>query len=164
MNMQVNAKRIKHLREQNCWSQLQLSEMAGISLRTLQRLEAKSVASHETVKGLAAVFEVDCAQLLPTPLNVENNSSEDIVTSDDVNTDSDEKQNAKKQLFFGLLAVIFANLFGFYGVFSAFDAHSIEVETFSTLKNILSITLVVSCGLIIFHGFRKGLIKKSDFF
>ena len=41
MTMQINAQRVKHLREQKCWSQQQLADMAGISLRTIQRLEAK---------------------------------------------------------------------------------------------------------------------------
>ncbi|MBS3797117.1 helix-turn-helix domain-containing protein [Pseudoalteromonas sp. T1lg75] len=50
---------IKKLREQKQWSQEQLATVAGLSARTIQRLESGNKASLESLKALASVFEVD---------------------------------------------------------------------------------------------------------
>jgi transcriptional regulator with XRE-family HTH domain len=57
---------IQKLRLQRGWSQEQLSEMSGVSVRTVQRLEAGQPASLESMKALAAVFEVEIDQLKET--------------------------------------------------------------------------------------------------
>lgn len=54
---------VKRLREQRHWSQEQLARLAGLSLRTVQRVEAGQKASLETVKALAAVLETDIDRL-----------------------------------------------------------------------------------------------------
>lgn len=54
---------IRKLRLEKGLSQEQLSEMAGISPRTLQRIERGANASPETLKCLAAVLEVDFSTL-----------------------------------------------------------------------------------------------------
>lgn len=56
---------IQKLRLQRGWSQQQLAELSGLSARTIQRLENGQPASPESLKALAAVFEVDFAQLKP---------------------------------------------------------------------------------------------------
>ena len=50
---------IKRLRAKHHYSQEQLAQMSGLSLRTIQRVESGQSASLETLKSLAAVFEVD---------------------------------------------------------------------------------------------------------
>lgn len=50
---------IQKLRLQRGWSQQQLADLSGLSVRTIQRLENGHVASVESLKALAAVFEVD---------------------------------------------------------------------------------------------------------
>ena len=50
---------IKNLRTKHHYSQEQLAQMSGLSLRTIQRVESGQSASLETLKSLAAVFEVD---------------------------------------------------------------------------------------------------------
>ena len=54
---------VKKLREQKHWSQEQVANMAGLSLRTIQRIEAGNPASQETLKSLASVFEIDVSKL-----------------------------------------------------------------------------------------------------
>ena len=54
---------VKKLRAERSWSQEQLAEMSGLSLRTIQRVEAGNKASLETLKSLAAVFETDVSKL-----------------------------------------------------------------------------------------------------
>jgi len=56
---------IQKLRLQHCWSQQQLAEASGLSVRTIQRLEAGQPASLESLKCLAAVFEMDSSTLAP---------------------------------------------------------------------------------------------------
>ncbi|MEL6870520.1 MAG: helix-turn-helix domain-containing protein [Pseudomonadota bacterium] len=50
---------VRKLRLQHSWSQEQLAEMAGVSVRTIQRIERGNPPSLETAKALAAVFEVN---------------------------------------------------------------------------------------------------------
>lgn len=56
---------IQKLRLQHGWSQQQLAEASGLSVRTIQRIESGQPASLESLKCLAAVFEVDLATLSP---------------------------------------------------------------------------------------------------
>jgi transcriptional regulator with XRE-family HTH domain len=69
---------IQTLRLKRGWSQQQLAEASGLSTRTIQRLEAGFPASTESLKSLAAVFEVDFSTLKPeSEMNAEvGNSSE----------------------------------------------------------------------------------------
>ena len=50
---------IKNLRIKHHYSQEQLAQMSGLSLRTIQRVESGQSASLETLKSLVAVFEID---------------------------------------------------------------------------------------------------------
>lgn len=63
MDMKLNAERIRTLREQRAWSQEHLASVAGLSARTLQRIEAGAGASQETCLALAAALEVPVADL-----------------------------------------------------------------------------------------------------
>ena len=57
--------RIQKLRLKRGWSQQQLADASGLSARTIQRIEAGQTPSIETLKSLAAVFEVDFSSLQP---------------------------------------------------------------------------------------------------
>lgn len=69
---------IQKLRIKQGWSQQQLADASGLSVRTIQRIEAGNPASIESLKCLAAVFEVDY-QTLAT----EENMTTAINTADD---------------------------------------------------------------------------------
>lgn len=56
---------VQKLRLKRGWSQQQLAEASGLSVRTVQRIEAGEPASTETLKSLAAVFEVHFSTLNP---------------------------------------------------------------------------------------------------
>ena len=66
---------IRELRLEKGWSQEQLAEMAGVSSRTIQRIENGCEVSIETIKCLAAVFEIDF-----NDLRQEKNMSEDVLS------------------------------------------------------------------------------------
>lgn len=54
---------IQKMRLQRGWSQEQLAEIAGLSVRTVQRLERGQPGSLESFNALAAVFDVNLSQL-----------------------------------------------------------------------------------------------------
>ena len=54
---------VQKLRLQRGWSQEQLAEISGLSVRTIQRLERGQNAGVETLKALGAVFDVDFSVL-----------------------------------------------------------------------------------------------------
>ena len=54
---------VQKLRVQRGWSQDPLAEMSGVSVRTVQRIERGHRASPESLKAIAAVFEIDFARL-----------------------------------------------------------------------------------------------------
>ncbi|MDN3637722.1 2TM domain-containing protein [Simiduia curdlanivorans] len=62
---------IRKLRLQKGWSQEQLAELSGLSVRTIQRIERGQSAGLETLKSLAAVFNVELSTLQPevTPMS-----------------------------------------------------------------------------------------------
>lgn len=61
--MKIDARRIRALREARGWSQEHLATVAGLSPRTVQRLEAEGKASHESRMAVAAALDIDPKQL-----------------------------------------------------------------------------------------------------
>ena len=55
----INLRDIKKMRLLRHWSQDQLAEMSGLSIRTIQRIENGENAGLESLKSLAAVFEIN---------------------------------------------------------------------------------------------------------
>src|SRR5579872_4469722 len=64
---------IQKLRLQRGWSQEQLAEVSGLSVRTIQRLERGQAGSLETLKALASVFEIDLNRLQESAPDMPNN-------------------------------------------------------------------------------------------
>lgn len=68
--MHIDSARLRELRTARQWSQEQLASLSGLNLRTIQRLESGAKISTESLRALAAVFEVPAESLLvgdPTP-------------------------------------------------------------------------------------------------
>ncbi len=61
--MMNSTNQVKQLRLQRAWSQEQLAELAGLSVRTIQRIENGDRPGLETLSALAAVFEVNVADI-----------------------------------------------------------------------------------------------------
>ncbi len=58
---------IRKLRLQRGWSQEQLAELSGLSIRTIQRVERGQKPGLESLKSLAAVFETTITELQQEP-------------------------------------------------------------------------------------------------
>lgn len=78
--MKIDSNKIKQLRIAKNWSQEQLSEACGLSLRTIQRLENGGNASIESVRALSTVFDIDPTELIVSEDN-ENMTPLDAVKS-----------------------------------------------------------------------------------
>ena len=55
---------VRKLRLKRAWSQEKLAQFSGLSIRTIQRIERGQKAGLESLKSLAAVFEVELDELL----------------------------------------------------------------------------------------------------
>ena len=64
MEMELNKETLKNQRDCRAWSQTQLAEVSGLSLRTIQRIEKTGVASQESAKSLASVYECSITELV----------------------------------------------------------------------------------------------------
>lgn len=64
MDMQINKEFLRQEREQRGWTQSHLAEVADLSLRTVQRIEASGIASQESAMALASALERDLASFL----------------------------------------------------------------------------------------------------
>ncbi|WP_068713570.1 2TM domain-containing protein [Vibrio tritonius] len=71
---------VRKLRLQRGWSQDQLSQLSGLSVRTIQRIERGQKPGLESLKSLAAVFEIDVNDLQMEP---EMNNSKVQVTDEE---------------------------------------------------------------------------------
>ena len=61
--MKINAALILEHRLKRAWSQDELAIVAGLSIRTIQRVEKEAIASLQTRKALAAALEIDNVDL-----------------------------------------------------------------------------------------------------
>lgn len=67
----LKAKAVKSLRLKKHWSQEQLAQLSGLNVRTIQRVEKGDNVGMESLKSLAAVFEISPDELLAA-INNEN--------------------------------------------------------------------------------------------
>ena len=63
MEMQVDSGLIRSEREKRAWSQEHLAKLAGLGLRTIQRIESAGAASYESVSAIASVLSIPLADL-----------------------------------------------------------------------------------------------------
>lgn len=66
----------RKLRLQRGWSQEQLAELSGLSVRTIQRIERGQTAGLESLKSLAAVFEVEITDLKQEGIPMKGNTTQ----------------------------------------------------------------------------------------
>jgi transcriptional regulator with XRE-family HTH domain len=63
IKMLLDKRRLITERQQRAWSQTQLAEISGLSLRTIQRIEKNGKASLESIKSLASVYSLHITDL-----------------------------------------------------------------------------------------------------
>ena len=78
---------VQKLRLQRGWSQQQLAELSGLNVRTIQRIEKGQEPSVESLKSLAAVFNVEFSTLKEQAMDKvisESQSAEEILAFNQV--------------------------------------------------------------------------------
>ena len=147
MNSMLLANKIKELRLERAWSQVQLAVVASLSLRTVQRVELSGKCSKESLLSLASAFDIDVKELtdlLPNKVSTISILGYNLSTS---------WLNTNRSLLIGLIvmmpAVYFvsANILK-YGFGFSFLAEPLEV--FYLNQNILKVFNFISP--IIFLG------------
>ena len=84
---------VKSLRQKNNWSQEQLAQFCGLNICTIQRVEKGDTVGLETLKSLAAVFDIDV-----DTLKNENISANTTHVSKDTHDEREKRENKKKQV------------------------------------------------------------------
>lgn len=64
MEMKLDINKLKNLRETKAWSQAHLADVAGLSLRTIQRIEKLGVASPDSVKAICSSYDIEASELI----------------------------------------------------------------------------------------------------
>ncbi|MEM6707786.1 MAG: helix-turn-helix transcriptional regulator [Pseudomonadota bacterium] len=67
MNRAINGPLMKRLRQEAGWSQEELAIAAGLSTRTVQRLESEGSGSTQSIKSVAAALEISMHNLEQKP-------------------------------------------------------------------------------------------------
>ncbi len=86
---------IQKLRVDRGWSQEQLAEHTGLSVRTIQRIEGGKTASLESLKCLAAVFETSVSDLVQEKIMTESAAEQSPITAQQERDAIDYVQNLK---------------------------------------------------------------------
>lgn len=102
---------VRKLRMERGWSQEQLAQLSDLNIRTIQRIESGNKAGLETLKALAAVFDVDFNQLQQEPI-MEQAAPTTVDHAPEEPTPSPNLPHIPFWLGLALCAVLIAFLFG----------------------------------------------------
>lgn len=147
---------VQKLRLQRGWSQEQLAELSGLSVRTIQRIERGLPASTETLKSLASVFEIDFSTLQATqePLMTANINPSIHLTAEAIKSNSVQTINADEEAAFKHVRKIR----GFYGHVAKYVVVIGALAIFNLIKSPDRMWVVwpaLGWGLgLVFHGMR----------
>jgi transcriptional regulator with XRE-family HTH domain len=152
---------VQKLRLQRGWSQEQLAELSGLSVRTIQRIERGLPASNETLKSLASVFEIEFSTLqatqepaMPSALNSPFNQTVNQSNSSPTPSFQTQSINADEEAAFRHVRKIR----GFYGHLAKYVIVISALAVFNFIKSPSYIWVIwpaLGWGLgILFHGMR----------
>ncbi len=118
--MKINNAHISRERSKRQWSQQQLADLTGLSLRTIQRIENNGNASYESIKSLASVFEIPAEVLV------------------------DERNNSGLALKLSLLSSLVVSFL--YFTMASAQPVMLDVAVNSAQKNLASVQLLNESG------------------
>lgn len=152
---------VRKLRLQRGWSQGQLAEMAGITTRTVQRIERGQRPSLETSKALAAVFEVDLSVIQPEEHDMNDDNAP--ATRSDAALKADEREamlyvKRIKEFYEFLVIYLFMAAFFLF----IFPGHRVIYIVFGVLAAGLALQGLIAYGKIGFlsPGWERRMIEK----
>ena len=69
MNHKIDKEKLLAYRNKQFWTQEDLATASGLSVRTIQRVESQGICSQETLKSLAAAFNISTNLLTTESIN-----------------------------------------------------------------------------------------------
>lgn len=90
-----NDTQMKSLRLEKHWSQEELAQLSGLNVRTIQRLEKGHTVGAETLKSLAAVFEISTNELLQ---RIEQEKQGEVKDQDDALAEQEALDKANEKV------------------------------------------------------------------
>ncbi|WP_444941572.1 helix-turn-helix domain-containing protein [Microbulbifer sp. ZKSA004] len=143
MDMNVNIALIKKARESNNWTQQQLADICGVSLRTIQRIEKVGACSRESLSALSSALELPREKLLianPEP--------------------SDKNKMAVYKLAMCILTIVhLCSLVSIY--FSRSELSPYQISIFTLF---ISAVYLGSISLVLWNGIQRAGFKFSELF
>lgn len=112
---------VKKLRLQRGWSQEQLAELVGVSVRTIQRIERGLTPGLETAKALASVFEVELSTFMPEVQTMDQKQTQHnaIAISDEEKAAMNYVKSIKEFYDHLLVYIVFLLVYGGLALFEA---------------------------------------------
>ena len=104
---------VRKLRLQRGWSQDQLAEMAGVSVRTIQRIERGHKPGLETSRALASVFEVSLSTFHTEETGMNEKAELQQGEKEAIEYAKGVKEFLTGILTYVVMAVVFFSVFGF---------------------------------------------------
>ena len=95
---------LKEIRNQKNWSQEELAQLSGLSLRTIQRVERAHTAGLDSLKSLAAALNIDVTELQKELSKAKGNAD-----TDPKKTEADKKNISMFYILSGMM--IFSLIF-----------------------------------------------------
>jgi DNA-binding XRE family transcriptional regulator len=130
METMVDRETIRTLRIERSWTQEQLASNAGLSLRTVQRIENDGRCSLESKKSLAATFELDAVDL-------------------DVDYDRVEKRSAKARgAKMGMGGALLGTAFAYIGISLGWAMGDADAGQVGVAYGIVGAFGGITCALI----------------
>lgn len=166
------ANKVKLLREQKAWSQSHLARAAGLSTRTVQRVENRGDCSKETMLSLAAAFDVDVEELTATKSDSNTHSQRQRTYFSMGSHTKDQREEWQKAMAFTGIALLLLPLsffavnvlqyeLGFTHIFNPFD-YLFKVDFIQTVSPAVFLGGLGMAGFLNLFPFIDLDVRQND--
>jgi len=152
---------LRKLRLEHGWSQEQLAQLSGLNIRTIQRIESGHNAGLESLKSLAAVFEIDISELT---LLQEQPMNQPLITPDNTHdkpaTSTPHKTRIRNKVM--KLGVRFALIISFLWAINLLTYPAYLWAIFPTLGMLFVLIFIAAGALTPEDPYEQKIIDKLD--
>ena len=160
---------VRVLRNEKNWSQEQLAHFSGLSIRTIQRIENNEKVGLESLKSLAAVFEIDLRQI-KQDTNMQISSESSVIEEKDgqqasstLSRQEEAKQYVAEVKSFYTLLVIYISTFMLWPFFALVDeANNNDMWWFTLYMGIFYLVIIANHANHVFQPFGEKWQKQQQ--
>lgn len=121
-----NINYIPDLRKRKSWTQEKLADKSGLSVRTIQRIEAGEDASLETIRSIAQALGVEISDLFEQIIDIDKRN--------EITNLSEEQENQiKKRDFENKMFIFFRFIFVVFMIFISYQLNDLSKGLFSII-------------------------------